>query len=793
MIKLGSKSKIEVHWKVSPYDFSQDNIKNIQVKLGKKYGLPKDNIKVFPIFSQIDDKGNKLSISSDIINNIQNPKFQQSLFQEYLQENKILDYDFEFIKKIDAEINAQINYDVYDKYRRYSLKWIKWSNFLSYGENNFFDFSTLKGLVLLNGEPANQSGKTTFAIDLLHFLLFGKTTKTATQDKIFNKHLPECTEVVVEGCINFDGDDYVIKRKLTRPALTRRTNKSKTIQKVEYYKIVEGVEEELVDYIDNQQEENNIQTNKAIKEVIGSEEDFDMIICATSNNLDNLIEKKETDRGKLLSRWIGLLPLEQKDVIARDIYNSSVKKYFKSNIYNTQTLQLEINKLVLANQIWNEEIGKYLAEIDKIDKELSSLDEQKKALLSAKSQIDNNLLKIDIVTLKQKIENCKDKGIKKANEKQKAIEELSELKTIDFSINEYNKLIDLKSQKNLELHTLRNDFKHNKNLIQSLKNDEFCPTCGRKYENIDNSMKIEELKQQNSILTNKGNTLLQEIESLNQEINKMQEDSEKYKIKSNLEILIPSLDVTIANLRLEYKELINTLTEYQKNKEAIDRNNQIDININNLESKIKDKHNTKNTCLNFISENKIKVENNNQRIEERHTLIKDIEEEKKIEKNWKIYLDMVGKNGISKMVLRKSLPIINAQLARLLTDVCDFDVLIEINDRNDIIFNIIKDNVKSDIMSGSGFEKTAAALAIRAVLGNISTLPKCNILVLDEILGRVAKENYENMRLLYDKILENFDSIIQISHLEEIKDWHNTIITIKKENNISKLSINYNE
>ena len=106
------------------------------------------------------------------------------------------------------------------------------------------------------------------------------------------------------------------------------------------------------------------------------------------------------------------------------------------------------------------------------------------------------------------------------------------------------------------------------------------------------------------------------------------------------------------------------------------------------------------------------------------------------------------------------------------------------------MFYLLKDNVKSDLTSGSGFEKTAAALAIRAVLGNISTLPKCNVFVVDEILGRVAKENYENMRTLYEKILENFDAIIQISHLEEIKDWHSTIITVKKENNISKIVVN---
>ena len=44
---------------------------------------------------------------------------------------------------------------------------------------------------------------------------------------------------------------------------------------------------------------------------------------------------------------------------------------------------------------------------------------------------------------------------------------------------------------------------------------------------------------------------------------------------------------------------------------------------------------------------------------------------------------------------------------------------------------------------------------LRTVLGNMSTLPKNNILILDEVLGRVAKENYDNMKNLYEKIPNN--------------------------------------
>lgn len=790
MITIGNKSKIKVKWKVSPYDFSAEKMKTIQSKLGKKYSIPRDNVKVLPEFVLVNSDGKNVSVSHDVINNIQNPEFQLSLFKEYLIENKIQDCDFEFIKKIDAEINSKINYDVYDKFRRYSIKWIKWSNFLSYGEDNYFDFSNLKGLNLLNGEPANQSGKTTFAIDLLHFLLFGRTDKSSTQDKIFNKHLPEATEVVVEGCIVVDGEEYVIKRRLTRPSLPKRSVKSKTIQKVEYYKIVGGSVEELADYVDNQQEENNIQTNKAIKEIIGNEDDFDMIICTTSANLDELIEKKETERGRLLSRWIGLLPIEQKDSIAREHYNSVIKRSFKSNIYNSQDLLEEINTINLATSVLREEIGKYTSEIDKLDKEYEQLDTERTNLLQAKSIIDDNVLKIDIVTLKESMNRCKNQGISKKTEKDNAENQLKELGNVDFSINSYNELIELQKSKMIELNTLRNDFKHNKEQIKSLQSGEFCPTCGRKYENIDNSSKINVLQTKNNELTKIGKVLTKELEEIDVKIKQMNSDSEKYKIKTRLETLIPSLEASIVNLRAQYKEYNQKLIDYQSNKEAIDRNNKLDISINNIRVKLQNNRNTRDTNTSMINTNKARIEQNEQNIKDRLVLIESIKEEQKIEKNWKIYLDMVGKNGISKMVLRKTLPIINAQIARLLNGVCDFDVIIEITERNDVMFYLLKDNVKSDLTSGSGFEKTAAALAIRAVLGNISTLPKCNIFVVDEILGRVAKENYENMRTLYEKILENFDAIIQISHLEEIKDWHSTIITVKKENNISKIVVN---
>ena len=126
----------------------------------------------------------------------------------------------------------------------------------------------------------------------------------------------------------------------------------------------------------------------------------------------------------------------------------------------------------------------------------------------------------------------------------------------------------------------------------------------------------------------------------------------------------------------------------------------------------------------------------------------------------------------------------------VLDDVCDFNVSVEIDDKNDINFNIITDDdVKSDLSSGSGFEQTVAALALRAVLGNISTMSRPSFMLLDEVLGGVAKDNYENIKKLYDRMLKDYSFIFQVTHLDDIADWHDTTVVVKKENRVSTISV----
>lgn len=789
MIELGSKARVLVNWNVSMYDYSKDKEKEIISKISKKYSIPKEKIRVSPQFLTVGENGEDLSVTTEIIQNIQDPMFQQKLFKEYLSLNDIKDYNFESISAIDAEINAKIDYQVYDKYRRYCVKWVKWDNFLSYGSDNFFDFTKMKGLVLLSGEPANQSGKTTFAIDLLHFLLYGKTTKVDTLAKVFNKHIPNATQVLVEGCITIDGEDYIIKRTITRPALSKRSSKSKVSQKVEYYKIIGDTQTELEEYVDNQQEENSVQTNKVIKEAIGRESDFDLIMSISETTLDELVKKKEAERGRLLSRWIGLLPIEEKEALAREKFNSEIKPSLISNLYSSASVTEERDAFLMRIETLTKDNAKLEEENKKTDTTIVNLEQTKQTLSNAKKGIDTELAKIDIATLSKQMEECLIQGKTKKNEHDNIVKELKELENIEFSIEEYESTQKKLNEATTRLAVLGEKYSSTKQQIEKLKKSEYCPTCGRKLDNVDNSSMIETLSKELSSIGEDGRKAREESNALFKQMEELKNKRLKYEERNKIEVKQAALELNLERLRSEYKDLASKKKEYEKNSEAIDKNNEIELQIRNTDELIRSNRECFQNNLQIIARNKSDVESYKGEIKKREDILKRIAEEEKLVKNWKIYLDLVGKNGITKMVLRKALPIINAQLVQLLSDVCDFDIEVAINSKNDVVFNLIKDGVRSDLNSGSGFELTASALALRAVLADMSTIPRMCGVVLDEVWGRVARDNYDNMRHLIEKISKSYEWMFLISHLNEVKDWCESNVVVTKENNISKIAM----
>ena len=134
-------------------------------------------------------------------------------------------------------------------------------------------------------------------------------------------------------------------------------------------------------------DEDVIKTTQLIKETVGNEADFDLVVLATSRNLDSLVDSTAGESGRLLTRFIGLEPIALKEKVSREMYNS-FSKSMKGNIYDTETLNGEIdvhnNELELLN-INTTDLKATLEWESKIYKTLS---QQKIDKVSSKDKID---------------------------------------------------------------------------------------------------------------------------------------------------------------------------------------------------------------------------------------------------------------------------------------------------------------------------------------------------------------------------------------------------------------------
>jgi len=114
---------------------------------------------------------------------------------------------------------------------------------------------------------------------------------------------------------------------------------------------------------------------------------------------------------------------------------------------------------------------------------------------------------------------------------------------------------------------------------------------------------------------------------------------------------------------------------------------------------------------------------------------------------------------------------------------------IRINDKNEVEFMMIDNGtgVEKLMTSGSGYEKTLSSLALRAVLTKICSLPTPNLVVLDEVFGKISPENLDMVYEFFVKIKDYFEKVFVISHTSVVSSWGDHVVKIKKENNLSKV------
>jgi DNA repair exonuclease SbcCD ATPase subunit len=771
-------SKIKVYWDDRPENYSKEAKNKVRNYFANKYGVAKNNINVVYRPVRLNDKGDVIEITGAGIENIMDVGYQRALMKELIDRDG-KSVDFNRIIALDDKVNASLNVDLTEaQHRSWSIKWVMIDNFLSFGENNYVPFSKLRGLTVVNSMPSNQGGKTTLTIDAIKFLLHGSTTKTDTNEQIFNTYTDK-NELTVRGMIDIEGEETIIERKMRRSA--KKGGGWTVVNKVNYYKILPDGEEEMLN------EEDATQTTKKLKETIGSEKDFEMLVLATEKNLDDLIGLTTTESGKVLTRLIGLEILEIKEKAVREMYNEFARKK-KSNEFDVITLGNEIDeheeKIVLCD-----ELEKTLNEkLESNKNEIVRLNGENDRLIDSKEKIDVTISELNPETLESEIETLIEKGVGLKEKVDEFVVKIDEIGNIVFDEDRHFELTKSVNAKTTEKAVHSAEISRLETVIEDLIAGGICQSCNRKLDDVDNTEHINTHKVQIENTRTKVTKLGQEIKVLNDELSGLTETKKSVDIKNKLELDKDRTEVEIGSLRNKVVAKKNDLKKYKLNLDAIELNKKIDIEISKVKTDLSVCEFAKDDAITKIERVQTDIKNHKKDIATKTKLIETIKKEEEVDKIFKIYIDLVGKKGISKLVLRSVLPIINSEAQRLLEDVVDFDIEIFMNDKNDVQFLIVKDEISKLLKSGSGLEKTAASLALRAVLGKLSTLPMPNFITFDEVLGKVAPENIEKLKHLFDKIKDMYEIVFFITHNDLVKDWGDNVVTVNKIDNVSKIS-----
>ena len=328
---------IQVVWEDTPENFTQERIKSVKQYFQKKYDSTNVNV-----ITKVKNVSEDTQQTVDVSFNIMDKNYQSELVKSYLK-GKGQEQFTEQVMGIDSLVENRIiaNAEEVSSFKKWYIKKIEFSNFLSYGENQVLDFTKCDGITVIESDPPNFGGKTVLTVDLLMFLFFNTTTKTSKAEEVFNRFTDK-NKVSVRGEITIDGEDYLLVRNLERKLSKAGEWNVKT--ELDFFKMLPNGE--LQNFTGEQRRE----TEKFIKTSIGEQEDFLMTILTTSSNLEDLLDAKPTARGQVLSKFLGLEFLKRKEEVCKEIF-SEFSKTMLSNIYTTEGLNQD-------NQTANEQIEK---------------------------------------------------------------------------------------------------------------------------------------------------------------------------------------------------------------------------------------------------------------------------------------------------------------------------------------------------------------------------------------------------------------------------------------------------
>jgi len=750
------------------------------------------------IRGDVEDLANSLQVE-----NLRDVNIQEELIDEYLKDYQVDADTLETVYELNRKYNKIVEEgEEISRNVNWKIKNFKWDNLFNYGEKNSVDFSSLSGIVGIFGK--NFSGKSSI-IDAVLYTLFNTTSKNERKNLNIINQNREYGRGVLE--IEVGEKTYTIDRtseKYTKKLKGEETLEAKTLLNFEVTDHITGETTSLNGVTRNQ-------TDANIRKRFGTIDDFLVSSMASQHGALTFIEEGSTRRKEIIAKFLDLEQFEKKFKLSKEdsIDTRGALKKLENRNHDEELEEAKEELSIYRDALDNNEARckVFISKIEKFEKDLT---ESESAIEKAPTEVIDYAEITDqlqqknnqLVSLKAQITENQKQIVNKNELFEKIIEfvdgfDYEELLTKQNKIETINENIEthLKELSDLEREVEISEKKVK--LLDGIPCSDSFPYC--KFIRDANAsvarLPVLEEEQANVIekqseaetylselnpehvqgLLNKYDKLVEKRDVVSQEISEIENQLER----NTSAIVIIEHEIDKLNIKAE---------EYNNNKEAIENFGCLLKEKRKLENSIRTNKNELKRCQTNTYELYRQVGAYEQRVES----IKDAKQEylnlRREYAAYDLFMRCMHPNGIAYDIIKKKIPVINQEIAKILTNIVDFEVFFESNGNKLDIFIKHPKHEARPIEMASGAEKTMAAMAIRLALLSVSSLPKSDLFILDEPGTALDEENMEGFIRILELIKVYFKNVLLISHLDSLKDCVDRQIVIEKKRGYARVN-----
>lgn len=723
---------------------------------------------------------------------------QTTLLKDWLADHipECVNDDLKKVVDIHSELYTKLKLD--DKSRNVQWKPIKFkfSNMFSYGPDNEINFDNMSGV--WGVFAPNASGKSSI-MDAVMFCLYDKTPRAYRGDHIMNNRK---TTFSCELTFKINEDTFTVAR-------SGKKNKAGEVKvDVDFFKTdkdnvvtsLNGTERRV--------------TNTNIRDYVGTYEDFVLTAFSSQNGSSLFVDKTHSERKDLLCQFMGLDVFDQLHELANDTSRDMIAMLKKhkttdnsSTLVSLQTqIETEVENLIdIESKLESEYnvLNSYIIEKEEliskkiaIDPTIIDADKLVSVELKIHSDINDITTKIDRNKSSQSVVESK------IQELNGYIDIINEIPDVQTKALEYESAVLEKNSLIREVETINKQIvycKHTIDVLGGLKCNYECDVC------LDNNKKFiddaEKSKLELQEAISKLDTFNNSIESSNKLIETLTIAHVSYSKLIDYQKIIDSETSNLLKLQMEHQTLSLTLDKlydnarkiidakamYDKNKEDILHNKEIDQSLDNLTQDI----NTTKDKLAKLNPVKMQYHGNHKvLLSKKEDILATIKEIGELEDKcnaYQAYLAAVGRNGITHTFLINAIPIIEQEVNNILSQVAEFTINLELDGKNVNGTIQYSNDRRWQLESGSGMERFISGLAIRVALMNASNLPKPAMIVIDEGFGALDQDNLHNMTIFLTLLRDKFNLVFIISHLDSARDMVDNILEITQADGYSSI------